>query len=339
MSNNIEELKSNAIAQINSAESHEELEQLRVKYLGKKGELKAILDRLGSYPPEERPIIGKKANELKNELTALLNARKQELARRAAELSTLKEALDITIPGRKPRIGNLHPLTKTLYEIEDIFISMGFSIEIGPDIELEYYNFEALNFPAHHPARDAHDSFYISDGIILRTHTSPVQIRTMEKQQPPIRMIAPGRCYRRDAIDASHYTMFNQVEGLCVDEHITFADLKGTITLFLQQLFGKDTKVRFRPDFFPFTEPSVEVAMSCSICKGSGCRTCKQSGWLEIAGAGMVHPEVFRAVNYDSEKYTGFAFGFGIDRITMLKYGINDIRLLFGNDLRFLQQF
>ncbi|MFB3896867.1 MAG: phenylalanine--tRNA ligase subunit alpha [bacterium] len=335
----IDELKETAISQIQHAQSNEDLEQLRIKYLGKKGELKAVLDSLGSYPPEERPLIGKKANELKNEITALLNSRKQEIADQLAQTGALKEALDITIPGRKPRVGNLHPITKVLYEIEDIFISMGFTIEIGPDVELEYYNFEALNFPPHHPARDAHDSFFISDGVIMRTHTSPVQIRTMEKQQPPIRMIAPGRCYRRDAIDASHYTMFYQVEGLMVDEHITFADLKGTIAIFLQQLFGKDTKVRFRPDFFPFTEPSAEVAMSCSICHGSGCKTCKQSGWLEIAGAGMVDPEVFKSVNYDSEKYTGFAFGFGADRIAMLKYGIDDIRLLYGNDLRFLQQF
>jgi phenylalanyl-tRNA synthetase alpha chain len=335
----IDELKEIAISQIQQTQSNEELEQLRVKYLGKKGELKTVLDSLGSYPPEERPLIGKKANELKNEITALLSSRKQELAEQLAQSSSLKESLDITIPGRKPRIGNLHPITKVLYEIEDIFMSMGFSIEIGPDVELEYYNFEALNFPPHHPARDAHDSFFISDGVIMRTHTSPVQIRTMEKQQPPIRMIAPGRCYRRDAIDASHYTMFYQVEGLMVDEHITFADLKGTIAIFLQQMFGKDTKVRFRPDFFPFTEPSAEVAMTCAICHGSGCKTCKQSGWLEIAGAGMVDPEVFKAVNYDAEKYTGFAFGFGADRIAMLKYGIDDIRLLYGNDLRFLQQF
>jgi phenylalanyl-tRNA synthetase alpha chain len=339
MTNNLENLKVLATAQIQNTQSTDELEQLRVKYLGKKGELKAILDSLGSYPPEERPQIGKKANELKNELTALLSSRKQELASSFSQMQLLKEAIDITIPGRKPRIGNLHPITKTMYEIEDIFISMGFTIEIGPDIELEYYNFEALNFPPHHPARDAHDSFYVSDGVIMRTHTSPVQIRTMEQQPPPIRMIAPGRCYRRDAIDASHYNMFYQVEGLMVDEQITFADLKGTIAIFLQQMFGKDTKVRFRPDFFPFTEPSAEVAMSCSICHGSGCKTCKQSGWLEIAGAGMVDPEVFKAVNYDSEKYTGFAFGFGIDRIAMLKYGIDDIRLLYGNDLRFLQQF
>lgn len=335
----LNELKEQAINLIQTAITSDEIEQLRVKYLGRKGELTTFLRNLGSYPPEERPLIGKQANELKNELSGLLDARLQELAGQLAEGKAEKEAIDITIPGRKPRIGNLHPITKVLYEIEDIFISMGFTIEIGPDLELEYYNFEALNFPPHHPARDAHDSFYVSNGVILRTHTSPVQIRTMEKQQPPIRMIAPGRCYRRDAIDASHYTMFYQVEGLMVDEQITFADLKGTIALFLQHMFGKGTKVRFRPDFFPFTEPSAEVAMSCAICHGSGCKTCKQSGWLEIAGAGMVDPEVFKAVNYDSEKYTGFAFGFGADRIAMLRYGIDDIRLLYGNDLRFLQQF
>ncbi|MDI6783217.1 MAG: phenylalanine--tRNA ligase subunit alpha [bacterium] len=339
MADKLDGLKSLAVTQIQQAKSNDEIEQLRVKYLGRKGELTAVLRNLGSYKPEERPLIGKQANELKNEIAGLLDARLQELASQLAQGKIEKEAIDVTIPGRKPRIGNLHPITKVLYEIEDIFISMGFTIEIGPDIELEYYNFEALNFPPHHPARDAHDSFYTSDGVILRTHTSPVQIRTMERQPPPIRMIAPGRCYRRDAIDASHYTMFYQVEGLMVDEHITFADLKGTMAICLQQMFGKDTKVRFRPDFFPFTEPSAEVAMSCSICHGSGCKTCKQTGWLEIAGAGMVDPEVFKAVNYDSEKYTGFAFGFGADRIAMLKYGIDDIRLLYGNDLRFLQQF
>jgi len=284
--------------------------------------------------PHQRPEIGKLVNELKQEIQKELKRKTEEMGEEVRE-----EGVDITLPGRKPLVGRLHPITQTLKEVKRIFIGLGFQVVRGPEVETEYYNFEALNMPWYHPARNEYDSFYLDNGHLLRSHTSPVQIRVMERKSPPIRIIVPGKCYRRDAIDPSHFPMFHQVEGLAVDKKITFSDLKGCLTYFVHQMFGKDTKVRFRPSFFPFTEPSAEVDISCVICKGKGCRVCSGKGWLEILGSGMVDPQVFKKVNYDPEKYQGFAFGMGVERICMLKYGIDDIRLFFQNDLRFLRQF
>ena len=275
--------------------------------------------------------------ELKEEIEKKLREKRNEIIKEEGKEG--EESIDITLPGKRIPLGRLHPITQTIEEIKRIFIGLGFQIVRGPELETEYYNFEALNMPRYHPARDEQDSFYINDTHLLRTQTSPVQIRVMEKKGPPIRIIAPGKCYRRDAIDASHFPMFHQVEGLAVDENVTFSDLKGSLAYFVHQMFGKDTRLRFRPSFFPFTEPSAEVDISCIMCKGKGCRVCSGKGWLEILGAGMVDPEVFKNVNYDTEKYQGFAFGMGVERICMLKYGIDDIRLLFQNDLRFLKQF
>lgn len=336
---NIEQIRLDAKQAISEASTIEQLENIRVLYLGKKGKITSLLRSLGTFPSEERPKLGALLNQIKDELAQLIASKKEELFKK----ETKKEFVDVTIPGRKFRLGSLHPITQVIYEIERIFSSIGFSVETGPEIETEYYNFEALNTPEDHPARDVQDSFYINKekGVLLRTHTSPVQIRVMEKQKPPIRMIAYGRCYRRDAPDATHSPEFYQVEGLAVDTNITFAELKGTLTLFFQAFFGEEIKLRFTPSFFPFTEPSAEVSISCTICSGAdpNCRTCKGSGFLEVAGCGMVHPAVFKAVGYDPEKYTGFAFGMGIDRLVMLKYGIDDIRLLYQNDIRFLSQF
>ncbi|MDI6736269.1 MAG: phenylalanine--tRNA ligase subunit alpha [bacterium] len=315
--------------------SLEILENLRIKYLGRKeGIFTQLLKQMGNLPPQERPETGKLINEIKDKVTQLLEEKGTILKSR----DVIQEKIDITLPGILPELGNLHPLTKTLKEIVDIFVRLGFQVAEGPEIELSYYNFDALNIPSHHPARDMHDTFYVSKDVILRTHTSPVQIRVMERQKPPLRIIVPGRVYRRDA-DISHSPMFHQVEGLLVDEQTTFSDLKGVLSTFIHLIFGSETNVRFRPSFFPFTEPSAEVDIACVLCAGKGCGVCKYSGWLEILGAGMVDPEVFKMVNYDSTKYTGFAFGLGVERIAMLKYGINNIRLFFENDMRFLEQF
>lgn len=311
-----------------------ELEALRVKYLGRKGALTLLLREIGKLPPEERPEAGRAGSEAKRRLEGLLGEKREALAKKAKG-----RALDVTLPGRRPPLGKRHPLTQIIDEIVDIFRGMGFEVVEGPEIETEYHNFDALNTPPDHPARDLHDTFYVEDGRLLRTHTSPVQIRVMESRRPPLRIISPGRCYRNDTPDATHSPIFHQVEGLYVDKDVSFADLKGVIAAFARQMFGPDVKVRFRPDFFPFTEPSAEYSFSCVFCKGKGCRVCKYTGWLEISGAGMVDPEVFKNVGYDPEEYTGFAFGMGVERLAMLKYGITDIRLFLENDLRFLEQF
>lgn len=332
----IKNLETNLGERINSARTKEEIEKIRIELLGRKrGEITLLLKKIPELPLKDRPRVGNLLNKLKKEAEQLLQ-KKEESFKKGEKV--LKK-IDITLPGKIPLIGKVHPINQVLNEIKDIFIGLGFEVVVGPEIETEYYNFEALNMPKYHPARDEQDSFYIDSTHLLRTQTSPVQIRVMEKSQPPIRMISPGLCYRRDAIDASHFPVFHQVEGLAVDKNITFADLKGTLTYFVHQMFGKNTRLRFRPSYFPFTEPSAEVDISCIICGGSGCSVCSNKGWLEILGSGMVDPEVFKKVGYDPEKYQGFAFGMGVERICMLKYGIDDIRLFFQNDLRFLSQF
>ena len=331
----IKEIEEKFDSEIKNISLPEHLEEIRVKYLGRKGVVTSLLKQVSTLSNDEKPVFGRLLNNLKTNISARIS---EELA----SIKSVKKTevkLDISLPGIKPSIGFKHPLTLITQEIKEIFFGLGFETVTGPEIEMEYYNFEALNTPADHPARDEHDSFYITDKILLRTHTSPVQIRTMEKRKPPLRVIAPGRCFRRDAADATHSPIFHQVEGLAVDTNITFGDLKGVLEVFAKQLFGRQTKIRFRPDFFPFTEPSAEYAFSCVNCKGKGCRICKNTGWLEIGGAGMVDPEVFKMVHYDAEKYSGFAFGMGIERIAMIKYHIHDIRMFFENDIRFLRQF
>ncbi len=330
----IEKLKEKFKSDLSQIKSLPEVDKLKIQYMGRKGEVADLFDRIKDLAPDERPQIGKNLNELKS----YLNTETENLLFRLQKKSTDSQ-LDLTLPGRKPFVGRKHPLTKTMDEIKSIFYGMGFSVEDGPEIETDYYCFEALNMPKNHPARDMQDTLYITDDIVLRTHTSPVQVRVMEKTQPPVRIIAPGRVYRRDTPDASHSPFFHQVEGLVVDKGICFGDLKGVITAFAHKMFGSDIKVRFRPSFFPFTEPSAEYDFLCVFCMGKGCRVCKNTGWVEISGAGMVDPNVFKYVNYDSEKYTGYAFGMGVDRIALLKYGIYDIRLFFENDYRFLEQF
>ena len=325
-------------SELQRVKSTEELEDLRVAYLGKKGKLTAILKSFNALDVDDRPKAGKAANDIKDQVMNLLSQKALELHEKEIVLQVEEEALDISLPGTMPAPGHLHPISQMLEEIEDIFISMGFNIEEGPDIEDDYHNFEALNIPPTHPARDMHDTFYVEGGLLLRTHTSPVQIRVMERQKPPLAIIAPGKVYRVD-LDISHSPMFVQVEGLLVDKTISFGDLKGVIEAFLRRLFEENVAIRFRPSYFPFTEPSAEVDIQCVFCRGAGCRICKQTGWLEIMGCGMVHPAVFENVGYDSEKWTGFAFGMGVERISMLKFGINDIRLFYENDLRFLKQF
>jgi len=312
--------------------------QVKAKYIGKKGELTQLLKKISEYPKEKRAEIGKILNQAKEELENLFEDALKNLKEKEKELKLKLEKIDITLPGRPKEIGHFHPITKVLNEIEEIFSLIGFEVAEGPEVELDYYNFEALNIPKHHPARDMQDTFYISEEIVLRTHTSPVQIRVMEAKKPPIKIIAPGKVYRCD-MDVTHTPMFHQVEGLLVDENVSFAELKGVLRYFLESIFYKGIGIRFRPSYFPFTEPSAEVDIECIFCKGKGCRVCGDSGWLEILGCGQVHPAVFKSVNYDTDKYTGFAFGMGVERIAMLKYGINDLRLFFGNDLRFLEQF
>lgn len=315
-----------------------ELQQLRIKYLGKKGLVTTKLKTLSTIPPDLRPAYGKAVNEVKEFIEEEINRTEALLKKEDHKKRILSDALDITLPGKITPFGREHPINKMLSEITAIFVSMGFEIEEGPEVELDYYNFEALNMPRNHPARDMQDTFYISDDVVIRTHTSPVQIRVMEKRRPPLKVIAPGKVYRCDA-DVSHTPMFHQVEGFMVDNDIAFSDLKGVLELFIHSIFGTDTPVRFRPSFFPFTEPSAEVDIGCIFCSGKGCRVCKNTGWLEILGSGMIHPKVFESVGYDPEMYTGFAFGMGVERITMLKYSIDDIRLFYENDLRFLKQF
>lgn len=324
---------------IRTARSIAELEELRRRWLGKRGELSLLRKQMPTLPPEQRPLIGRLLNEVQGRLEEWLAQRGEELAAREREEALRAEWLDVTLPGRIPLPGHAHPLTLVRDEIFEIFLGLGFEVVLGPEIELEFYNFIALNIPEDHPARDEQDSFYLTDSILLRTHTSPVQVRTMESRQPPVRVICPGRVYRRDEVDATHSHTFHQVEGLLVDEEVSFGDLKGTLRTFAQKFFGPRTRVRFRPDYFPFTEPSADMAVSCFRCGGTGCSLCKGTGWIEILGCGMVHPQVLRHCGYDPERWRGYAFGMGLDRLAMLKYGIDDIRLLFENDVRFLRQF
>jgi len=331
-------LKETALKELENAASPSDIKAFKVKYLGKKGEITKILRSMGQLPSEERPLVGQWSNKLKALLEEAIKEREEDLLSREAEQRLATEAIDISLPGRGAQRGNIHPITQVQREIEQVFISMGFKIAQGPEVETDYYNFEALNIPPHHPARDMQDTFYIKEGLLLRTHTSPVQIRVMERLRPPIRIIAPGKVYRRDA-DVSHTPMFHQVEGLLIDATSTFGDLKGVLEEFALQVFGTQTKVRFRPSYFPFTEPSAEMDIGCVLCHGEGCRLCQGAGWLEILGCGMVDPALFPFVDYDPEIYRGFAFGLGVERITMLKYKIDDIRLFFENDMRFLTQF
>lgn len=331
-------LKNSFLEESRSATSLAKLQQLRIKYLGKKGLVTSKLKTLSTIAPELRPAYGKAINEVKDYIEEEINRLESLVKKEEHKKRILSETIDITLPGKFTPFGREHPINKVLSEIIGIFVSMGFEVEEGPEVELDYYNFEALNMPKDHSARDMQDTFYISDDIVLRTHTSPVQIRVMEKRKPPLKVIAPGKVYRCDA-DVSHTPMFHQVEGFMVDKDIAFSDLKGVLESFIHSFFGVETPVRFRPSFFPFTEPSAEVDIGCIFCSGKGCRVCKSTGWLEILGAGMINPKVFEMVGYDPEIYSGFAFGMGVERMTMLKYSIDDIRLFFENDMRFLRQF
>ena len=342
MEEKIRQLKQEAAEAIRkTAENLTELNDIRVKYLGKKGEITSILRGMSKLSAEDRPKIGKIVNEARQQLEALIAEKNEEIKEKELAQRLEEEKIDVTLPGRQQEIGHLHPLTLTLNRIKEIFMRMGFSVEAGPEIERDYFNFEALNLPKDHPARDMQDSFYITEEILMRTQTSPVQARTMQSHEPnsPIRMIAPGRVYRRDDFDATHSPMFTQVEGLVIDKGISLADLKGTLELFLREIFNDKIGVRFRPSFFPFTEPSAEVDISCVMCHGKGCKVCKGTGWLEILGAGMVHPHVLEMSGYDPKVVSGFAFGMGVERISMLQYGIDDLRLFYENDIRFLKQF
>lgn len=345
----IESIKSALDAQIREVKNLKDLDDLRIRFLGRKGMLAELMSQIPALPQEERSNFGQEANALKSHIAAVIDARQKELKNKPVSLSQEAGGPDLSMPGIAQELGRLHPVTQTINEICTIFMRMGFSVVEGPEIETEYNNFTGLNIPLDHPSRDAFDTFYLQEAagprsrraknLLLRSHTSPVQIRAMKSQKPPLAVVVPGRVYRPDATDASHSFMFHQVEGFMVDTNITFADLKGTLELFVTSVFGKDLKMRFRPHFFPFTEPSAEVDISCVICKGKGCSSCGKKGWLEILGSGMIHPNVFKNVGYDPKKYTGFAFGMGVERIAMLKYGIKDIRMFYENDLRFLKQF
>ncbi len=335
----IETIKSQIDSDIGQVNSPQALEDLRVKYLGRKGVFAQLTSSIPALPPEQRGAFGQQVNALKNKVLSLLDEKQKSLGDGSRE--AVKASYDINMPGIAREPGRLHPITQIIDEICGIFKQMGFSVVEGPEIETEYNNFTGLNIPLEHPSRDAFDTFYLKDydKLLLRSHTSPVQVRSMKSRKPPLAIVVPGRVYRPDAVDASHLFMFHQIEGFMVDDNITFADLKGVLEVFTKAVFGQDIKTRFRPHFFPFTEPSAEVDISCIICKGKGCSACGRKGWLEILGSGMIHPNVFKHVGYDPKKYTGFAFGMGVERIAMLKYGINDIRLFFENDLRFLKQF
>ena len=339
MKEQLEQIKNEAIAALKNAVDLKEIDDVRVRFLGKKGELTAILKQMGGLSAEERPIMGQLANTVRAEIEETLDKTLTTLKSKALDLKLKAETVDITMPAAKTAEGGLHPLSIVLDDMIDIFRSMGFDVVDGPEVETDHYNFEALNVPADHPARDMQDTFYLAENLLLRTQTSAAQIRTMEDRTPPIRIICPGRVYRADEVDATHSPVFHQIEGLVVDKGITMCDLKGVLEQFAHEIYGPETKVKFRPSFFPFTEPSVEVDVSCSECGGKGCRVCKDTGWIEILGAGMVHPRVLSACGIDPNEYSGFAFGIGLDRITTTRYKINDIRLLFENDLRFLEQF
>ena len=335
----LEAIAKQALEELKGAQDLKGLDAGRVKYLGKKGELTAILKQMGKLSAEERPVIGQLANQVRADIEQMLEQTKIDLEAKALDIRLAGETLDVTLPGQKKPLGKKHPLTIVLDELKEIVVGMGFEIATGPEVELDYYNFEALNIPKDHPSRDTQDTFYISDNVLLRTQTSPMQIRTMEKKKPPIRIIAPGRVYRSDAVDATHSPLFHQVEGLVVDKGITMADLKGTLEVFVKRLYGDSTVVRFRPHHFPFTEPSAELDVQCFHCHGEGCSLCKGEGWIEILGCGMVHPQVLLNCGIDPEEYSGFAFGLGLERMVMMRYGIDDLRLFYDNDVRFLKQF
>ena len=339
MKDKLEQIRKNAMEALKELDNLKQLEEFRVRTLGKKGELTLVLRGMGSLPPEERPVMGQLANEIRSAIEKALSEKTAELKNAALEKRLEAETIDVTVPGKMPRLGKLHPLTTVMNELKAVFLGMGFDVAEGPEVEWDSYNFDALNTPKNHPARDTQDTFYINEDILLRTHTSPVQIRSMLKQKPPIKIICPGRVYRSDAVDATHSPIFHQIEGLVVDKNITMGDLKGVLDVFAKRVFGPKTQTKFRPHHFPFTEPSAEVDVTCAICHGEGCRVCSYTGWIEILGAGMVHPNVLSYCNIDPEEYSGFAFGMGLDRITNLIYGIDDIRLLFENDIRFLKQF
>jgi len=338
MEHELQTIENEAKEQLAQLSNNEQLELFRIRFLGRKGQFSTVMRQLSGVAEEDRPRLGQLANRIKNDIEKLFKEKNSSLQNFSKQAEKHASTPDLTLPGRFDVPGKLHPVTQVMNEACEIFEQLGFSVAEGPDVETDHYNFEALNIPAHHPARDMHDTFYISDSILLRTHTSPMQARIMEKQQPPLRVIAPGKVYRCDS-DITHTPMFHQVEGFLVDKDISFADLKGVLTVFTREMFGKKLPLRFRPSFFPFTEPSAEVDIACVMCDGAGCRVCKKTGWLEILGSGMIDPEVFKMVGYDPEVYSGFAFGLGIERIAMLKYGIDDIRLFYENDQRFLSQF
>jgi len=337
--NDLKKIEKEAEKELKEVADLDQLEEIRIKYLGKKGKIQSVFSQMGKIDADQRPVVGKEANILKGKIESWLNEHKELLEKKAAEERFKKEKIDVTLPGAEVKAGRTHPLSLITKELEDVFIGLGFNIAEGPEVESEYYNFEALNIPEHHPARDLQDTLYIDDKYLLRTHTSPVQVRTMQSQEPPVRIIAPGRVYRSDELDASHSPIFHQAEGLVIDKDISFSDLKGSIELIVEALFGENRDVRFRPSYFPFTEPSAEVDVSCIVCGGEGCPLCSRTGWLEIMGAGMVHPNVLEMSGYDKDNYSGYAFGIGLDRLALLKYGIDDIRVLYENDQRFLHQF
>ncbi|MEK3890448.1 phenylalanine--tRNA ligase subunit alpha [Bacillus sp. FSL K6-3431] len=341
MEQKLKQLETEALQKIKDASSLKAINEIRIAYLGKKGPITEVLRGMGKLSAEERPKMGTLVNLIRETITKAIENKQKQLENEAINKQLESETIDVTLPGRPIKTGSRHPLTQVVEEIEDLFIGMGYKVAEGPEVEQDYYNFEALNLPKGHPARDMQDSFYITEELLLRTQTSPVQARTMEKHEGkgPIKIICPGKVYRRDNDDATHSHQFTQIEGLVIDENITMGDLKGTLDVFAKKMFGKDREIRLRPSFFPFTEPSVEMDISCKICGGDGCRVCKQTGWIEILGAGMIHPRVLEMSGFDSKKYTGFAFGMGPERITMLKYGVDDIRHFYTNDLRFLQQF
>lgn len=333
----LEQIRQSAMEQLSRVDA--DLSEIRVKYLGKKGELTAVLRSMGSLSPEERPAFGQRANEVRAQIEAEIERRQTEMKSAMRDRALRAEKLDVTVPGEDVPFGHIHPLSRVQHEIEDIFIGMGYSIAEGPEVELDYYNFQALNIPPEHPARDTQDTFYITDNVLLRSQTSPVQVHVMEKERPPIRILSPGRVYRSDAVDATHSPLFHQIEGLVVDRGVTMGDLKGTLAMFARRMFGSDTKIRFRPHHFPFTEPSAEVDVSCFACGGKGCRFCKGEGWIEILGCGMVHPKVLEMSGIDPNEYSGYAFGIGLERMVMGRFKIDDIRLFYENDVRFLHQF
>ncbi len=339
MKEEILKIKENSIEEMKKCNDLKTLNDLKVKYLGKKGELTLVLRQMGSMQPEERPIIGELVNQVRDELNVLIEEKEKELKREELLKKLETENIDVTEPSKKINLGSLHPITQIINEVEEIFLGMGYEIADGPEVEKAIYNFDKLNTPPDHPARDLQDTFYISDDIVLRSQTSPVQARVMENQKPPIKIICPGAVYRSDSVDATHSPVFHQIEGLVIDKNISMADLKGTLEMFAKKCLGENTKIRFRPHHFPFTEPSAEADVSCFVCGGKGCRVCKQEGWIELLGCGMVHPNVLTNCGIDPKEYSGFAFGFGVERIAMAKFGIEDMRLLFENDVRFLKQF